>query len=332
MAEDGMPTGGDSSAPSWARQARLWLGSFATRVLVHLFSLVVSVFVLSMDAASTADAGLSGFLAFKFAAYVGLVCLIPRGHGMRADWIGPTGAGIALVGALAFLGVPVSYGLIWGGGATWLIRLLLRKGRLDWEMAALPWLVVGLASSDAGQFSGGQGVLWLTSLAVVALGWAGTFFFARLRARLAQRARTPQEVEKQARAARIDAFRASSAALQGKARLLPGQVRMSINGIVAGADKILACMCEDPEDMVSGDRFLSRYLKAAHGVVDEYARLSAQGGMQQPVADALIKSEALLNRLQKAFEEEHSSLLRNDTVDFTAELNVLDKLLKMDGR
>jgi hypothetical protein len=39
-----------------------------------------------------------------------------------------------------------------------------------------------------------------------------------------------------------------------------------------------------------------------------------------------------LDRLVGAFHEEHGNLLRNDTMRFTADLNVLDTLLKMDGR
>ena len=44
------------------------------------------------------------------------------------------------------------------------------------------------------------------------------------------------------------------------------------------------------------------------------------------------RSGQLLERLEKAFTDEHGRLLQNDTVNFTAELNVLDKLLKMEGR
>ncbi|MDR0339776.1 MAG: 5-bromo-4-chloroindolyl phosphate hydrolysis family protein [Desulfovibrio sp.] len=131
---------------------------------------------------------------------------------------------------------------------------------------------------------------------------------------------------------RLAAYRELGMRLLDKAPSLPRRVREDIKNIAVSTDKIITCMREDPNDVASGDRFLSRYLKAAHTVTDEYARLSAQGGSHNEVAQTLARSEELLTRLRNAFAEEHVSLLRNDTLNFTAELNVLDKLLKMEGK
>ena len=105
-----------------------------------------------------------------------------------------------------------------------------------------------------------------------------------------------------------------------------------IDGIVEATENILACMHADPNDVAPADKFLSRYLTAAHTVVEEYVRLSGQGNMHSGVTQALARSGELLKRLEQAFVDEHARLLQNDTVNFTAELNVLDKLLKMEGR
>ncbi|MDR3213015.1 MAG: 5-bromo-4-chloroindolyl phosphate hydrolysis family protein [Azoarcus sp.] len=312
----------------------------ATRALVHLLALTSAIFVAQPDV--TAASGLFDIFAFKFSVYAGLVCLVPWGMGRRADWLIPTGAGFALVLCWALLGIAVPYGLIWAGAATWLIRTLLRKGRLGWEMMAAPWLVIALHFSFAGHLSGvDMGVPLLVFLAVVALGWAGAVLYARYRSNAAQRAVVSgnppsadafQTAVDRALAGRIGTFRESAAALQDKAHKLPDRVRACVDGIVFGTERILLCMRDDPNDVVQGDRFLSRYLKAAHDLVDDYTRFAAQESARPDIADALCRSESLLDRLQKAFEEEHARLLKNDIVDFTAELNVLDKLLKMDGR
>lgn len=403
---------------------------FGFRLLTHFFALLIALFAASP--AASPGAGVFGATAFKFSVYVGLVCLVPRGAGNRADWLGPTGAGLLLILLWTLSGIPLMYSIVWGGAATWLIRLILRKGQFDWEMTAAPWLFITLYSSFSQQFPklGMSPPLWLFAVIVLA-GWAGTLLYTRFRGNAAQRAMLldacesmekkaaaglPPALEKSALslarkgrrllrlcprfgtdtaalvngcagaadqlsrlpanpseaqlgrhlsaleelgkdadellgaierkkqayspqaaldrelAARIEIFRESSSELQAKARGLPAKIRGNVDGIALATDKIIICMQEDPADVALGDRFLSRYLKAAHSLVDDYSRLSAQGGEHQSVNEPLARCEALLERLQKAFEEEHARLLQNDAIDFTAELNVLDKLLKMDGR
>ncbi len=131
---------------------------------------------------------------------------------------------------------------------------------------------------------------------------------------------------------RLDGFAQSARSLQFKAAPLPEDIRSPVAGIGRSAEAIIGCMRDDPNDVAPGDRFLSRYLKAAHTVVDEYNRLSPQSGADAAMAELLSRSRDLLQRLESAFAQEHAGLLRNDAVNFTAELNVLDKLLKMDGK
>ncbi|MDL2315938.1 5-bromo-4-chloroindolyl phosphate hydrolysis family protein [Desulfovibrio sp. OttesenSCG-928-A18] len=131
---------------------------------------------------------------------------------------------------------------------------------------------------------------------------------------------------------RIRQFRANAETLVRKAAGLPEALGVHVRAISQSTEKILICMRDDPADVVPGDKFLSRYLGAADRVVDEYARLFAQGASQEEISQILKRGEELLGKLSTAFEEEHAQLLKNDTMNFTAELNVLDKLLKMDGK
>ena len=136
----------------------------------------------------------------------------------------------------------------------------------------------------------------------------------------------------EALAARIEAFRQKALELAGRKDSLPPGMRSRIDGIVEATENIFSCMLADPHDVAPADKFLSRYLTAAHTVVEEYARLSRQGCTHDSVTQALARGDELLERLERAFVDEHARLLQNDTVNFTAELNVLDKLLKMEGR
>lgn len=137
----------------------------------------------------------------------------------------------------------------------------------------------------------------------------------------------PQEED-----ARFGQYLTSAGALCQKASDLPENIETPVAAIREATEKIVASMREDPADVTSGERFLSRYLAAAHGIVDDYARLRARGASSGEVAKVLEKSGVLLVRLQEAFRQEHEYLLANDTLNLTAQLNVLDKLLKMDGK
>lgn len=131
---------------------------------------------------------------------------------------------------------------------------------------------------------------------------------------------------------RADIFREYAFKLVAKQNTLPPELRPHLEGIRKATENILDCMLKDPEDRAPGEKFLARYLPAAHKVVNEHIRLSREGNTHQSVQEALARSGELLARLEQAFVSEHGSLLQNDTMNFTAELNLVDKLLKMQGR
>ncbi len=131
---------------------------------------------------------------------------------------------------------------------------------------------------------------------------------------------------------RIELFHTSALQLTDKKYQLPPDMHAHIDGLRAATENILDCMRKDPADVGPGDKFLSRYLKSAHMVVDEYVRFSRDGSGHTNVEQVLAHSRELMARLEKAFVEEHKRLLQNDTINFTAELNVLDKLLRMEGK
>ena len=127
-------------------------------------------------------------------------------------------------------------------------------------------------------------------------------------------------------------FRRSAEELLAKKSRLPENLQQRVNDLFLSTRSIIVCMEKDPGDVASGTRFLNRYLPAAHKAVDEYVSLAAQGAAHEKVRDVLAQCVHLLERLAGAFHEEHGNLLRNDAMRFTADLHVLDTLLKMDGR
>lgn len=403
------------------------------RVLVHVSGIVLGVMaaVTFTPSADIVGAVLSSIPAF-LCAYTGFICLVPRGISNHPDWIIPTACGFVQLCLWMIFGVPWAMSLFFGGLTTWVIRLAVKRGMMDWEWSVLPLILISMF----GFFKtlvpvSGVSPLYITFPVLAAAGWAGVQFYNKLKGdtsqkemlltactrleRMLQAKTLPLDLEgsvhqlsvhgrrllevdprmdqktaplvrevckvsatlahvgknlspmgsakAQAKLGEInDAMqktiksfepdtikeitasldKALVARLQGYEQLaqkaveksygLPPEMQVQVRGIARATDNIITCMKEDPQDVNPGDKFLSRYLNSVQTVIDEHIRLAAQTDAQNTVADTLQQSRELLARLEKAFVEEHAKLLQNDTVNYTAELNVLDKLLKMDGK
>ena len=140
----------------------------------------------------------------------------------------------------------------------------------------------------------------------------------------------PLSSEEEALETKWLAYEQSAQDLQAKATHLPENLAASAQNIAQTTYEIIKNMRHDPADRAPGERFLDRYLPAAHKIVDEYMRLS-QGTFTNEVQQALNRSTEVLGRMEKAFKDELSALLENDAINFTAEVDALDVLLKMRG-
>lgn len=425
MSTDNTP---ESGLHSLLEKAGEYARGFGMRILIHICAILLAGAASSSFVHPDAPL-LSGGIVF-FCAYVGLVCLLPRGMSARPEWIVPSAMGGLQLLVWAAFGVPWQFLFLWSGALTWTIRALARRGDLGWEWVALPCLLIGLICffSDLRPLSPVTPPYWTFPL-LAAAGWGLLRLWSRNReARERQRALPDlctaleklassnrlssglndqvrqlaaqtrqllaadptaqddaglreslrdmrdalagvkaevstvaiagllaravhlnqqlqdrlQALERKKRLssrlldpallARLQGYRSQAQALLQKTAALSPQGRGHVQGIVRATENILSCMSEDARDVGPGDKFLSRYLNAAHTVLDEHARLSTRAAQDREIKEALEKSAALLERLEQAFNAEHTALLANDTVNFNAELNVLDKLLKMDGR
>lgn len=131
--------------------------------------------------------------------------------------------------------------------------------------------------------------------------------------------------------ARIMAHEDLARQLLQKKSQLPQSLACHVESLVSATVGICQNMRSDPQDRASGHKFLNRYLKATHRVVDEHIRLAAKDAAHEDVSAALSRSEDILAHLSRAFQDERTGMLRNDAVNYTAELNALEKLLKMRG-
>ncbi|MBQ9536227.1 MAG: 5-bromo-4-chloroindolyl phosphate hydrolysis family protein [Desulfovibrionaceae bacterium] len=118
--------------------------------------------------------------------------------------------------------------------------------------------------------------------------------------------------------------------LTQKAQSVPANLATPSLEIAKTTLEIVKNMREDPQDRSPGERFLDRYLVSVHKIIDEYVRLS-QGPKQAELEEAFARSVDVIERMNKLFHDELVNLLQNDTINFNAEVEAIDAMLKMKG-
>ncbi len=126
-------------------------------------------------------------------------------------------------------------------------------------------------------------------------------------------------------------YEKSAQELLKKKNSLPSELAEHAEKIAYSSFSIIQSMHDDPADRIPGRRFLDKYLPITHRILDEHIRLSGMNAKSDDIRDSLGRSREILERLSLAFADEYTSLLQNDAMNFTAELNALDAVLKMQG-
>lgn len=131
----------------------------------------------------------------------------------------------------------------------------------------------------------------------------------------------------------VDKFYKMATELARKKNRMPEHLRPILDNLRLSSRKILDAMRKDPYAYESGERFLRRYLSSAHTVIDNYINYLDDHGLELAEKDEIMQqTEELLRRLESAFAKEYAAQLQNETMDYKADLEALDALLKLDGR
>ncbi len=319
-----IPTQDTTANDGFFKKVIDYIKGFGMRLLVHGAALLCAGVVAGASVGSFVFLG----------TYFGLICLVPRETSMKKEWLIPTGIGLLQMLIGFGLDLPLYQCVFWAGFQTYIQRMLAKKFNLglEWIVSifllpiALDCLIsstnlLGLLSSFASLSLCG-GLFWK--------------FFSKLKKnkkkpRVQPEQSHPQEATPEKESDPFEQYRDSIAKLRIKQILLPKKLQQSIQALIVSAEAIIACMQEDKRDMDPGKRFLNRYLPATHSVLDNYRRHCKDANTNSQVAQALSQSENIILRLQQAFAYEHSHLQRNNIDDFSADLRVLDTLLKMEN-
>lgn len=306
-------------AAHWGAKSLEAFKNVGRRIFEHLVFVAVAI-----AAAFASDSFLAGICV-----YIGAVCLIARGMAASPGWLIPAAMGALQSALLALSGLPVPQALFWGGAQAWLQRLMQKRLRMGTEWAMLLFILpVGIHLLDQTPLPRLFG-----SFACIALIGGACCRIVFLKQAHAPAARDDAaSVPDPPEAERIVIYRASLAEFNRKAGRLPESIRPAAESIALSTSGILNSMAADLRDLEPGHRFLHRYFKAAHAVVDKHAGLARENVMTPGIMEALSRSEEMLRRLAEVFAREQARLLENDVSDFSADLAVIDTLLKMDGR
>lgn len=307
--------------------------AFSTRVFIHAAAFISS-FALARASGLFDLPGYPGpgRVAATLAAYIGIICIVGRGSPRSTSWLFPAGAGGIQAFILAALGIPFSAAIFWGGAQSFVSRLFFRRpapSELPVLLFLLPLSIIFFPSVSP--------LPLVISFATLAAFSGIIVWRLRSRTRVAVQGsdstpgHTAGHETTTARAEAVTRYRQSVREIRAKQPQLPVPIRPALSAILTSAENILVCMEEDPRDLETGQRFLKRYLTATHTVVDKHLRLSREE-ITPEIAAALTESTEMLEKLQSAFAKEYAYLLKNDIDDFSADLKVLDTLLKMDGR
>lgn len=293
------------------------VSGFFKRIGLHVLALI-SAFII-------ADG--NGFFAQAAFFYLGAVSFLPRGFSPKQnDYLVPGAVSAGQMIIMLLMGYNLPLALFLAGVQTWFMRALIRRFGIGFDWLAAPFLL-GFFVHAVRSYEIPAGLIGITCLCGLGAYYAATALDKRKREKMAIAARLKFEAESP-----FFRFHVSIDELEQKTVNLPAFLHAHNAGIVMHSRNIIKCMEQDQMDVQPGTRFLGRYLPAAHKIVDDYIRLAREGCGHEHIEKVLGRVDDIMARLSEAFQQEHMSLLRNDAMQLSAEMQVLDKLLKMDGR
>lgn len=106
-------------------------------------------------------------------------------------------------------------------------------------------------------------------------------------------------------------------------------VRARTERLEATTRKILAQVVLHPEKQTQVRQFLDYYLPTSVKVLNAYSRMEASGGTQ--VQTLRERIEGMLGDLCAAFDRQLDALLRDEALDISADLTVMEQMLRQEG-
>lgn len=110
-------------------------------------------------------------------------------------------------------------------------------------------------------------------------------------------------------------------------RITSSEFKHRLGNVVAGAEKILKLIADDPRDLRRARKFLTVYLNGAQRVTEDYARTHVDAGS----AELEHNFRTLLVDMENTCDEQYRRLLERDVSDLEVRIEVLSARLRQEG-
>ena len=95
--------------------------------------------------------------------------------------------------------------------------------------------------------------------------------------------------------------------------------------------KIFKLLEEQPEKSGELRSFMNYYLPQTLKILENYAKLEAQGIEGENIAEAKAKIEGTMDKVVDGYETQLDKLFANDVLDISADLKVMEQMMEKDG-
>ena len=96
-------------------------------------------------------------------------------------------------------------------------------------------------------------------------------------------------------------------------------------------NRIFESVQRDPSKLPQIRRFMNYYLPTTLKLLEQYSVLQHQNLAQGNVANAMEKIEGMMQTIVLAFSKQLDTLYQKDVMDITAEIQVLEQMMKSQG-
>lgn len=134
-----------------------------------------------------------------------------------------------------------------------------------------------------------------------------------------------QPVEKDRYQAILDALRSVNDAIPDE------EMSDKISRLEAVSAKIFAQAKSDPDKLPRMRKFLDYYLPTSLKLLQTYAELDAQGVEGENITESKHRIEQTMDTLVHAFETQLDQLFQDDALDVSADIDVMENMLRADG-
>ncbi len=97
------------------------------------------------------------------------------------------------------------------------------------------------------------------------------------------------------------------------------------------SSKIFDSVQRSPEKLPQIRRFMNYYLPTTLKLLEQYSVLQHQASDSGNVSEAMGKIEDMMQTVVVAFRKQHDTLYQKDVMDITAEVQVLEQMMKAQG-